>query len=787
MMRLDWAVPLVGLVGDPHIVALSRCAGEMLQPQSHYEIPTRISAMSDPTRLRLRLLGEIEVARGGTRLNLPSSRKARALLAYLAATERPHRRDWLCSLFWDIPDDPRGALRSTLSKLRAVVDEPGRQRIVAERDTVRFDGSDVEVDLVAVRRMLAPGTDTASTPALEAAKTAFRGEFAEGLTLSNCPNFYSWHLAEREETRRLRVLILRTLVQRLQAVPEAALPHARELVRVDRDAVLAHAALLRLLVASGRTREAEEQRDLSLKLLAEVSNSAADELALTWRFLAQRSDAAVVSQTVIEQDSDKVPSGLGELGEQGRKNVAEPSPARGVSGEDDLTQAVPRILDPPPKPSILVLPFTNMTGDPEQEYFSDGITEDIITDLSQISAISVIARNTAFTFKGKAVEIGQVAGKLKVGHVLEGSVRKVGDRIRITAQLIDAATGIHLWAERFDRVFRDIFALQDDISKNVVAALKLKLLPEELQAITTRPTLNAQAYGFYLEARAKLAVSWSTKDFLQSARRLFTRAAKLDPGYARAYAGIADCEAFLWLNGDLDVTFEDMLTNSSKALELAPNLAEAHASKGIALYVAGHPDEAIATLKRAMDLDPELFEAHFFYGLSCRDIGDFGSAAIHYERAAELQSRAYQPLMLLADVYFALGRREQSESAARGCLTRVEDAFGPNPEVAEVLVMGAVCLVCLGENERAVSWTERAILLDPESLTVRYNAACTYAVVGKPEVALECLEFVFSQMPKARRWLFGTTKHDAQLNPLRDRPDFQNFMARLEADVAAYS
>jgi len=299
--------------------------------------------------------------------------------------------------------------------------------------------------------------------------------------------------------------------------------------------------------------------------------------------------------------------------------------------------------------------------------------------------------------------------------------------------------------------------------------------------------LNAQAYGFYLEARAKLAVSWSTKDFLQSARRLFARAAKLDPGYARAYAGIADCEAFLWLNGDLDVTFEDMLTNSSKALELAPNLAEAHASKGIALYVAGHPDEAIATLKRAMDLDPELFEAHFFYGLSCRDIGDFGSAAIHYERAAELQSRAYQPLMLLADVYFALGRREQSESAARGCLTRVEDAFGPNPEVAEVLVMGAVCLVCLGENERAVSWTERAILLDPESLTVRYNAACTYAVVGKPEVALECLEFVFSQMPKARRWLFGTTKHDVQLNPLRDRPDFQNFMARLEADVAAHS
>ena len=152
---------------------------------------------------------------------------------------------------------------------------------------------------MAVRRALAPGVDTASTPALEAAATAFRGEFAEGLTLSNCPEFHAWYVAEREETRRLHLLILRTLMQRHQAAPEVALPHARELVRVDRDAVLAHAALLRLLVASGRTREAEEQRDLSLKLLAEVSNSAADELALTWRSLAQRSDAAVVSQSVV--------------------------------------------------------------------------------------------------------------------------------------------------------------------------------------------------------------------------------------------------------------------------------------------------------------------------------------------------------------------------------------------------------------------------------------------------------------------------------------------------------
>src|SRR5262249_8729229 len=189
--------------------------------------------MSDAAGLTLRLLGEVEVARGGERLSLPASRKARALLAYLAATGQPHRRDRLCSMFWDIPDDPRGALRSTLSRLRAVVDEPGRQRIIAERDSVRFDGSDVAVDLTAVRHLLSSGAGQVPTGALEAAAASFRGDFAEGLALSNCPEFDAWYMTEREEVRRLHTLVLRTLIERHELVPEEALPHARSLVRVD--------------------------------------------------------------------------------------------------------------------------------------------------------------------------------------------------------------------------------------------------------------------------------------------------------------------------------------------------------------------------------------------------------------------------------------------------------------------------------------------------------------------------------------------------------------------------
>jgi adenylate cyclase len=710
--------------------------------------------MSEPTGLSLRLLGEVEVARGGERLSLPASRKARALLTYLAATGRPHRRDRLCSMFWDVPDDPRGALRSTLSRLRAVVDEPGRQRIIAHRDSVRLDSSDVAVDLMAVRRLLSSGAGPAPTPALESAATSFRGEFAEGLALTNCPDFEAWYMAEREETRRLQVQLLRTLIERYDTAPEAALPHARALVRVDPDAVFAHATLLRVLVASGRQREAEEQRDLSLRVLTQLGSAAGHELTLAWRSVAANtSDAGPMHES------------------------------EGVTSTAVAVDAVgPAAPDVDPKPSILVLPFTPIGG---QDYFSDGITEDIITDLSQISALSVVSRNTAFTFRRQAVDIAQVADKLKIGYVLEGSVRKAEGRIRITAQLVDASTGSHLWAERFDRVFGDIFDLQDDISQNVVAALKLKLLPDELKAITERPTADAQAYRYYLEARAKLAVSWSSKEYLRTARRLFGKAVKLDPGYARAYAGMADCDAFAWVSGDLDVSYEDILANSGKALELAPGLAEAHASKGMALYASGHPEEAMPALQSAMELDTELFEAHFFYGLSCRDTGDFSSAALHHARAAELQSRNYQPSAMLADVLMAMGRREESESAARRCLDRIEQAFGRDPDVAEVLGMGAVALVCLGENERADGWVRRAMLLDPESYSVVYNAACTYAVIGKPSVAQTCLEYAFSQMPRARGWLLANAKHDAQLDSLRGRPDFQDLMQRLNADVAA--
>jgi adenylate cyclase len=495
-----------------------------------------------------------------------------------------------------------------------------------------------------------------------------------------------------------------------------------------------------------------------------------------------------ISQTVFSHVKSKTHLDFVDLGERSLKNMAEPVRVYRLSGPATLlTGTVTAKGDLPSKPSIAVLPFTNMSGDPEQEYFSDGITEDIITDLSQVSALFVVARNTAFTFKGKAVEIVETARKMNVGHILEGSVRKVGNRIRITVQLIDGSTGDHRWGERYDRDFVDIFALQDDISKKVVGALKVRLLPEEIKAITNRPTTNVQAYECYLQGRSSFLEGWGDKDLLRSAREMFAKATKIDPGYARAYAGMADCDTNLWIIGDLDVSYDDILANSTKALALAPNLAEAHASKGMALFWTGHPEEATITLERAIELDSGLFEAHFFYAEACRSAGRYDHAAALFERAAELRPTDYMALNLLTDCYTWLGLHEQRVSAAKRGVARAEAALAENPDNSRALSWGASTMVWLGEYSRAEEWTRRAVTLSPHDFVVRYLATCAYGGIGKPDAALECLEFIFSHVPRARRVLLGWIKNDSQLISLCDRPEFCAFIKRLEDDVASHS
>ncbi len=253
------------------------------------------------------------------------------------------------------------------------------------------------------------------------------------------------------------------------------------------------------------------------------------------------------SAVVRNQVGNKLDIAFVDQGERNVKNIDQPVHVFFIDVAGPVGQgAKPEVSGvKSDKPSVAVLPFTNMSGDPEQEYFADGITEDIITDLSKVSGLFVLGRNTAFTLKGKAVDLQQTAKQFGVSYVLEGSVRKAGNRVRITAQLIQGSNGGHLWAERFDRDLTDIFAIQDEIAHTIVDQLKVALLPEESQAISQPTTDNVEAYTYYLKGREYF--HRSSKSSLGIAKQMFRKAIALDPKYARAYAGVADCDSFLFL------------------------------------------------------------------------------------------------------------------------------------------------------------------------------------------------------------------------------------------------
>jgi adenylate cyclase len=464
---------------------------------------------------------------------------------------------------------------------------------------------------------------------------------------------------------------------------------------------------------------------------------------------------------------------VGSVGEKEEKPpVMPPAPAA-----SSLLRSSPAI---PGKPTIAVLPFTNMSGDPEQEYFSDGITEDIITDLSKVSTLNVLSRNTTFTFKGKAVEISQIAERLKVSHVIEGSVRKAGGRVRISAQLIDASTDTHVWGERYDRDLNDIFALQDEIAQTIVAALKIKLLPEDKEAIESRSTKDLNAYQLYLLARFYKEHYHDTRP-LKIARNFCRRAVEIDPDYARAWALAAICEAALFMLGASE---EAGLSAAEKALSLDPTLAEAYAAKGLALNQFGESALAIAAHAESLRLAPDSYVVRSCFAHTNMVLGNYEAAIEHYERAAQLLEADYFCISLAAGLHLALGHREECTSISRRAMARIEREIALRPDNQNALVCGAGTLGSLGEMERAKEWAMRALAIESDDdLRGNYNMACMLAQLGELELALDQLEKYAERMPPPRlAWL----KRDFDLEPLRDHPRYHTLVARAEPRYSAF-
>ncbi len=433
--------------------------------------------------------------------------------------------------------------------------------------------------------------------------------------------------------------------------------------------------------------------------------------------------------------------------------------------------------------SICVLPFANMSGDAEQEYFSDGISEDITTDLSKVSALAVTARNTAFTFKGRAVDVCDIAARLGVSHVLEGSVRKAGGRVRITAQLIDGGTGEHVWAERYDRDLTDIFAIQDEISKAIVDALKLKLLPTEKHAIEQRGTTNVEAYNLYLMARQY----WITGDFGDQRReqrviRLCTRATDVDAGYAQAWAlmGVAQANLRYAYTGNEEA--DDGSAAAERALALNPNIAEAHLPKAWRLAMGGCHEAAGAEIAQALKLNPDSYEVNKESARILYRQGEIARAIELLRKATDLADGDFHSWGMLSASYLAIGDLAQARSCAQKVLEHVEDVLERDPDNGAALAFGALSFSAVGQPERAREWIDRALLLDPDNLYMRYNLSWPLLVFfDDKEGALELLE---PALEKAGATLVSLAAADRNLDSLRGDPRFKQMLESAQARVA---
>jgi adenylate cyclase len=427
--------------------------------------------------------------------------------------------------------------------------------------------------------------------------------------------------------------------------------------------------------------------------------------------------------------------------------------------------------------SICVLPFANMSGDAEQEYFSDGISEDITTDLSKISALEVTARNTAFQFKGQSVDVCEVARRLGVQHVLEGSVRKAGNRVRITAQLVDGRTGGHVWADRYDRDLTDIFAIQDEISKAIVGALQLKLLPEEKREIENRGTANVEAYNLYLMARQQ----WVSGTYGDIGRdrtivRICTQATLLDPDYAQAWAlmALAQAELRFWLGLE-----ENALPAAERALAINPNLPEARCVKAQYLEDEGQQEEANAELETALRLDPESWEVNREVARMWFREGRTDEATRFFEKAVSLMDADYHSPSMLITCYRAAGDQDRLRKAAELTRERAEAALAKSPTNGAAIATGVAALATLGEERTAREWIERGLLLDPDNRMMRYNFACELAFsLHDGEAALDMLEPYLQGA--TRVFQVKVVDADPEFDPVRDNPRFKQMLAEAK-------
>jgi serine/threonine protein kinase/Flp pilus assembly protein TadD len=459
----------------------------------------------------------------------------------------------------------------------------------------------------------------------------------------------------------------------------------------------------------------------------------------------------------------------------------EKDPERRFPSMDEVVPLLAGVAKSGPRPekgarqaSVAVLPFVNMSSDQENEYFSDGLAEELINSLSRIEGLHVVSRTSSFSFKGKNLDIRQIAEKLSVGNVLEGSVRKSGNKLRITAQLIKASNGYHLYAGTFDRELKDVFEIQNEIARSIAKILRPVLTSTEKISLSRFPTADVEAYDYCLRGRQSFYLFQRTG--FERAVRLFLHATELDPGYASAYAWAASCYSFLytWFNPSQD-NLDAAEKYSLKAIELDPELGEGHVARGMVLYNRKEYEKAQEEFERAIEVKPDLFEAAYLYARLCFAQGQFEKAARLAQEASRLRPEDYNAPCLLGMIYAELNKPTEEMQAYRKSLENVKRSLELFPEDTRALYMGATSAIILGDERLGLEWADRILSAHPQETMTLYGVACAYAQLGQTEKALDCMEEAVRFGTIQKKWL----EHDPDLRSIREHPRFKALLERL--------
>jgi TolB-like protein/Tfp pilus assembly protein PilF len=662
-------------------------------------------------KVRLAFLGPPSIELDGNPVHL-DTRKAIALMAYLSVIGKPVGRDALVNLLWSRYGRAEGhaALRRTLSTLRTAL---GREVIDAERETVSLpELPDIWIDLSRFRESLAlsmshahgqPAICRQCLPVLSEAAKLYRGEFLLGFTLKDSVEFDDWQFFTTEKYRLEAVQVLDRLALCSAAAGDfrSAIGYAHERLGLDRLDESAHVMLMRLFAWEGNRAAAKHQFEQCQRLLEKELGSPPQQATLR------------LAESIAQGRVPDLPAFVDEPRVKGRT----PKAGETISSERS------------PKKRIAVLPFANISPDPNDEYFADGLTEELISAVSKIGGLRTISRSSAMRFKSTGKTVTEIAAELQVGAVVEGSVRRAGSRVRISVQLVDVRNDEHLWSQDYDRELEDIFAIQSDIASKVAQALEVHVHAQERERIEKRATGNIESYNLYLKGlpdRAK-----GTEEGYRSAMRYFERALNEDPKFALAYAGLAECYDLMGEEGYLppNESFLKAEDFARKALDLDDSLAEAHATLGSVMKTYYHDQSAAEQeFGQAIDLNPNYGKVCSAYGNYLACMGRLDEAVAEIIRAQELNPLALDVNSCAAVIFNCSNQFDKSVEACER-MFRVDENYLPAyRNLAEAYFEKSM-------YEDAIQTLRKAVLLSKGSAYIRAHLGFAYARSGRTEEA----------------------------------------------------